>query len=102
MKCVMSIKTLIEETDFRQSFIEQIAYWLKFDFRNGASPDFVIFEMRIQLKRIPNQRSFININATLGKKIFSGDLGHYCFFYHDRLYDLTYSRIYYIIFQLIS
>ena len=66
MKCVMSIKTLIEETDFRQSFIEQIAYWLKFDFRNGASPDFVIFEMRIQLKRILNQRFFYKYKCNIG------------------------------------
>ena len=45
MKCVMSIKTLIEETGFRQSLVEQIEYWLKFDCRNNASPDCVTFEM---------------------------------------------------------
>ena len=66
MKCVMSIKTLIEETDFRQSFIEQIAYWLKFDFRNGASPDFVTFVMRIQLKRIPNQGFSYKFKCNIG------------------------------------
>ena len=56
MKCVMSIKTLIEETGFRQSLVEQIEYWPKFHFRNNASPDCVTFEMGIQLNRILNQR----------------------------------------------
>ena len=45
MKCVMSIKTLIEETGFRQSLVEQIEYWPKFNYGNGASLDCVSFEM---------------------------------------------------------
>ena len=59
MRCVMSIKTLIEETGFRQSLLERIEYWPKFHFRIDASPDCVTFEMWIQLNRILN-RPFIS------------------------------------------